>query len=66
VPVIKDITNGSEAMRHCVAAFSVLLVRERAILQLSSQSSDEGTNALMSDYIREQEKQVWMFRAYLG
>jgi starvation-inducible DNA-binding protein len=49
-----------------VAAFSVLLLRERALLQLSGQSRDEGTNALMSDYIREQEKTVWMYRAYLG
>jgi starvation-inducible DNA-binding protein len=27
---------------------------------------DEGTNALMSDYIREQEKLVWMYSAYLN
>ncbi len=28
--------------------------------------ADEGTNALMSDYIREQEKLVWMYSAFLG
>lgn len=33
---------------------------------LSNKSRDEGTNALMSDYIREQEKLVWMYSAYLG
>ncbi len=27
--------------------------------------NDEGTNSLMSDYIREQEKLVWMYSAYL-
>ncbi|MEY3009649.1 MAG: ferritin-like DNA-binding protein, partial [Bacteroidota bacterium] len=52
--------------RHCAAAFGVLLVRERALLSLSDQANDEGTNALMSDYIREQEKTSWMLRAYLA
>lgn len=66
VPVVRDVTDGTEALKHCVAAFSVILLRERAILHLSSEAGDEGTNALMSDYIREQEKLVWMYRAYLG
>ena len=63
---VKDISNGPEALKHCVAAFSVLLLRERALLKLTGEAGDEGTNALMSDYIREQEKTVWMYRAYLG
>jgi starvation-inducible DNA-binding protein len=39
---------------------------QREILDLSDEAGDEGTNALMSDYIREQEKLVWMFSAYLN
>ncbi len=66
VPVVKDVTDGVEALKHCVAAFSVILLRERTLLHLSGEAGDEGTNALMSDYIREQEKLVWMYRAYLG
>lgn len=66
VPAVKDVSEGKEAMKHCVAAFSVLLVRERALLALSGQTADEGTNALMSDYIRQQEKILWMYRAWLG
>jgi starvation-inducible DNA-binding protein len=66
VPVVRDVVQGEEAMKHCVAGFSVLLVRERALLSLAQGANDEGTAALMSDYIREQEKLVWMYRAYLG
>jgi starvation-inducible DNA-binding protein len=33
---------------------------------LSADADDEGTNALMSDYVRVQEKLVWMYSAYLG
>ena len=63
--MVKDVSDGVEALKHCVAAFSVILLRERALLHLSGEAGDEGTNALMSDYIREQEKLVWMYRAYL-
>jgi starvation-inducible DNA-binding protein len=66
VPAVRDVTSGAEAMKHCIAGFSVLLVRERALLALSASIGDEGTNALMSDYIRQQEKTVWMYRAWLG
>ena len=38
---------------------------QREILELSGDADDEGTNALMSDYIREQEKLVWMYSAFL-
>ncbi len=46
-------------------SFSILLAVEREILEISSYANDEGTNALMSDYIREQEKMVWMYSASL-
>ena len=55
IPAVKDVTDGVEAVRHCAAAYGVLLVRERGILALSDKANDEGTNALMSDYIRERE-----------
>jgi starvation-inducible DNA-binding protein len=35
-------------------------------LDLSDKIGDEGTNSLMSGYITEQEKEVWMYSAYLG
>lgn len=44
---------------------SELFPLERELLDLSDESNDEGTNALMSDYIREQEKLIWMYSAYL-
>jgi len=47
-------------------AFEILIVRQRELLNLSDNAGDEGTNALMSDYIREQEKLAWMYSAYLN
>jgi starvation-inducible DNA-binding protein len=36
------------------------------LLHLAGDADDEGTVALMSDYISQQEKTVWMYRSYLG
>lgn len=62
----KDISEGKEALKHILSAFQVIIVKQRNILSVASEACDEGTNALMSDYIREQEKLVWMYRSYLG
>jgi starvation-inducible DNA-binding protein len=62
----KNISNGDEAVRQILAGFAILLPIERELLDLSAETNDEGTNALMSDYIREQEKLVWMYSAYLN
>ncbi|MGI8892129.1 MAG: ferritin-like domain-containing protein [Bacteroidia bacterium] len=48
-----------------ISGYEKLLKIEREILELSAEVNDEGTTALVSDYIRQQEKQVWMYSAYL-
>lgn len=61
-----NLTGVKETVNSVLESFKILLVKQRAILELSSDAGDEGTNALMSDYIREQEKLVWMYTAFLG
>jgi starvation-inducible DNA-binding protein len=59
-----NVSDGKQAVQHILDTFKILLQKERIILELSADVNDEGTNALMSDYIREQEKLVWMYSAY--
>jgi starvation-inducible DNA-binding protein len=66
VPVGKNITKDEEAIRLIVNSLTVLLVLERKILTLSDEANDEGTNSMMSDFITEQEKTVWMMKAWLA
>lgn len=61
-----NITDGIKAIKEILKGYSVLLPLERELLNLSAKHDDEGTNALMSDYIREQEKLVWMYSAYIS
>ncbi len=62
----RDVSDGREAVQCILDAFSTILPLERELLNISDREEDEGTNALMSDYIREQEKLVWMYSAFLG
>jgi starvation-inducible DNA-binding protein len=66
VPVGKNISNDEEAVELVVTSLSKLLEIERVILDLSGASEDEGTNAMMSDFISEQEKTIWMLNSWLG
>jgi len=63
---VKNSTGGPEGVKHILDAYAVIIPIEREILDLSAQYDDEGTNALMSDYISLQEKSVWMYNAFLG
>jgi len=66
VPVGKNISDDEEAVALVVNSLSVLLSIERIILELSSEADDEGTNSMMSDFVVEQEKTLWMLNAWLG
>ena len=65
---IKESSEGSDGtkdVQDTLESFKIIIILQREILDLSADAEDEGTNALMSDYIREQEKLVWMYSAYL-
>lgn len=66
VPVGKNITQDIEAVNLVVTSLTELLKIERNILEESDKAEDEGTNAMMSDLIAEQEKTIWMLRAWLN
>ncbi|MBY7872683.1 DNA starvation/stationary phase protection protein [Vibrio fluvialis] len=58
-------TDGKSTMQGLVNGFGALITQQRAILALASEAGDEGTASQMGDYIREQEKLVWMLNAWL-
>ena len=61
-----QISDGKKAVEEILAAFKTIILKQREILEIASEANDEGTSALMSDYIREQEKLVWMYSAHLN
>ena len=66
VPVGKNISKDDKAVELIVDSLSELLKIERSILETSAKANDEGTNSMMSDFIAEQEKTIWMLNSWLG
>ena len=66
VAVGKNITTEEEGVQLLVNSLNELLILERGILNESADANDEGTNAMMSDLIAEQEKTMWMLNAWLN
>lgn len=60
------VLDGNTAVEEVLNSLKTLLIKQRSILSLAGDVEDEGTTALMSDYIREQEKIIWMYSAYLA
>ena len=61
---VDKVSNGNEALKNILETYSHFIREERKILSIASQAGDEVTVALMSDYLKEQEKMVWMLTAY--
>jgi starvation-inducible DNA-binding protein len=62
----KNIVNGKLGVEIIINNFKILIAKERAILSLASNTEDEGTVSLMSDYISQTEKTLWMLNSYMS
>ena len=61
----KNISKDTEAVQLVIDSIVDLLKIERVILENSGKINDEGTNSMMSDFIVEQEKTIWMLKAWM-
>ena len=61
-----QVSDGIAAVGDILSSFQVIIILQRELLTLSSDTDDEGTSALMSDYISAQEKLVWMYSSFLN
>lgn len=66
VAVGKDISKDVAAVELVVNGYAVLLDIERELLSLTDSLDDEGTNALISEFVSEQEKTLWMLKSWLA
>ena len=66
IPESNEVSDGTKAVNEILNSFKTILPIQRELLNLSEEIDDEGINALMSDYIRAQEKLVWMYSAFVN
>ena len=65
IPEQKGLHDGRACVESLLESFRELLVAQRRILGQAAEAGDEGTASILSDYVQQQEKLVWMLRAYL-
>ena len=58
------VSDGDQGLTNVLETLSLLMQSERALLVMASEAGDESTVAMMSDYLKEQEKTTWMLTAY--
>ncbi|WP_447833419.1 Dps family protein [Aeromonas veronii] len=66
IPEQKGLHDGRACVESLLDSFRELLVAQRRILGQAAEAGDEGTASILSDYVQQQEKLVWMLRAYLA
>jgi starvation-inducible DNA-binding protein len=64
VKEISGVSCRDEALKNILDTYSLLIEEERALLAIASEAKDEATVSLMSDYLKGQEKTVWMLVAF--
>lgn len=63
---VENVSDGEECLRHVAENISVLIKQEREILALAENAGDDGTQDLLTPYVSQQEKLMWMLGAYLN
>jgi starvation-inducible DNA-binding protein len=58
------VTDGNEMISYLIEAYGKLVKTEKKIISEASLADDEVTISLLSDYLKEQEKEIWMLLAY--
>lgn len=61
-----QVSDGLKAVEDILSSLQTIIILQRELLTISADAGDEGTNALMSDYISLQEKLVWMYSSFLN
>lgn len=62
----QNITDGKQGVLTVVAGLQLLLQIERELLTLAGEVKDDGTADMMTQFIAQQEKEIWMLNAWLG
>ena len=61
---VANVSCGDEALKNVLDSYAYFIGEERKLMAVASEAGDESTVAMLGDYLKEQEKMVWMLVAY--
>ena len=63
---VAHVSDGTDAVESVLESQRYFLKRFAEIMELAGDKGDEGTAGMISEWIGDTEKQVWMLEAFLG
>ncbi len=63
VKEVGEVSCGGEAIGIVLDTYKVLIAKERALIDLATEANDVVTADMLTGYLKEQEKMVWMLVA---
>jgi starvation-inducible DNA-binding protein len=63
---VENLSDGKKGIENVLASYRFLLDSFKDILSVAGENNDEGTVAMMSEWIGHTEKRIWMLEAWLA
>ena len=61
---VSGVSRSSEAVEHILNTYKHFIAEERKLIDLANEANDAVTADLLTGYLKEQEKMVWMLIAF--
>ena len=61
---ISGVSRSSEAVEHVLATYKHFIAEERKLIDVASEANDAVTVDMLTGYLKEQEKMIWMLVAF--
>ena len=62
----KDVFDGRKCVEGLVNGLQELIKEQREVAEAAEAVEDQGSADLVTEYVQEQEKLIWMYNAFLG
>ncbi|WP_230655884.1 Dps family protein [Psychrobacter sp. I-STPA10] len=62
----KNVFDGRKCVEGLVNGLQELIKEQREVAEAAEAVEDQGSSDLVTEYVQEQEKLIWMYNAFLG
>ena len=64
VAEVSGVTRSSEAVEHVLETYKHFIAKERKLIEVANEANDAVTVDMLTGYLKEQEKMIWMLVAF--
>ena len=61
---VSGVTRSSEAVEHVLETYKHFIAEERKLIEVANEANDAVTVDMLTGYLKEQEKMIWMLVAF--